>query len=52
MTAGLVRISAGVPSAILRPKSSTAMRSRDVHDEPHVVLDEQDRVAAVADRAG
>ncbi len=33
--------SSGVPSAILRPKSSTWMRSAIAHHEAHVVLDEQ-----------
>src|SRR5437879_4914821 len=89
MTSGFRPISAGAPSAILRPKSSTTIRSHTLmmsrtrcspnrivapparagrrplgdlaaevehddpvahaHDEPHEVLDHQDRGAAVAD---
>ena len=50
-TAGSVRISAGVPSAIVLPSSSTWMLLGELHDQAHVVLDhEQAHVERVPDR--
>ena len=42
MTCGSERISSGEPSAILQPWSRTTIRLTEVHDDLHVVLDEQD----------
>ena len=45
MTASSAAISAGVPEAIDRPKSSASTRSRTAQHQADIVLDEQDRDA-------
>ena len=49
MTLGSLRTTLGEPSAIFSPWSSTTMRSEPAHDDLHVVLDEDDGHAFVAD---
>ena len=48
MTLGSARTSAGLPSEMRSPWSSTRTRSLIAHDHAHVVLDEQDGQAEVA----
>ena len=45
MTAGSSATCAGVPSAMTLPKLRTVIAVADVHHQPDVVLDEEDRVA-------
>ena len=47
ITSGFFCTSAGVPSAILRPKFSTTTRSEIAHHQSHVMLDQQHGHAAV-----
>ena len=47
----MLRISAGMPSAILLAELQHHDAVGDAHDQPHVVLDQQHGVAVVADRA-
>ena len=51
MTARLARTSAGVPLAMMRPKSSTDVVA-DVEHEAHVVVDEEHRDVAGEETAG
>ena len=47
MTSGFVLTSAGVPSAILRPRSERDHSIRDRHHQTHMMFDEKQRYMAV-----